>query len=398
MARLQSFLARNGYPHHALDPATDTEAAALVAASPACMGNLPWVVIADGSVLYNPGEVELARAIGMVSSTPAATEYDVAIVGAGPSGLATAVYAASEGLSVVVMDTRAYGGQAGASARIENYLGFPTGISGAALAGRAFVQAQKFGAEMMIPSRVGTMDCSRRDGYFGLELEGGARVRARSVVIASGARYRKIDVPDLHAYEGKGIWYWASPIEAKLVAGSEVIVVGGGNSAGQAAVFLSGVASRVHVLIRGTGLAETMSRYLVDRLTATPNIELHGRTEVKQLIGDAEQGLRAVIWRNRDSGQETQADIGHLFLFVGAEPATDWLAGCGVEVDRLGFVASPAANGSASSHLETTIPGVFAVGDVRSGSIKRVGAAIGEGAQVVAALHAYLSGARQSTA
>ena len=285
VTRLQSFLARNGQPHHTVDPATDPEAAHLVAASPTCLRDLPWVVLADGQILHNPSETELARRIGMTAARSGDTVYDVAIVGAGPAGLATAVYAASEGLSVAVLDARAYGGQAGASARIENYLGFPTGISGGALAGRAFVQAQKFGADIMIPVEVKSLDCGRADGFFGLELEGGERIRARSVVIASGARYRRPSIPDLPRFEGKGVWYWASPIEATLAAGQEVAVVGGGNSAGQAAVYLSTTASKVHMLVRGIGLAATMSRYLVDRISAAANIELHTRTELAALSG-----------------------------------------------------------------------------------------------------------------
>ena len=394
VTRLKGFLARNGYPHHHVDPAKDPEAAHLIEASPTCMRDLPWVVLADGGILRNPTETELARAIGMTGGFSSAKIYDVAIVGAGPAGLATAVYAASEGLSVVVLDSRAYGGQAGASARIENYLGFPTGISGAALAGRAFVQAQKFGADIMIPVEVKSLDCSRKEGFFAVELEDGERVRARSVVIASGARYRRPAIEDLPRFEGKGIWYWASPIEAMLVSGQEVVVVGGGNSAGQAAVYLSTAAARVHMVIRGPGLAETMSRYLVDRIAAAPNIELHARTELSGLAGGS-GSLERVRLRRNATDTETEHDIRNVFLFVGADPATAWLAGCGVDMDRPGFVAT---GKSPHGHLATSVPGVFAVGDVRSGSVKRVGSAIGEGAQVVAALHAYLSGTAQSTA
>jgi thioredoxin reductase (NADPH) len=395
VSRLQNFLTRNGYPHHLLDPASDPDAASFVAASPTSLSSLPWVVLADGTTLRNPGEAELARLIGMTGTRTGSTVYDVAIVGAGPAGLATAVYAASEGLSVAVLDSRAYGGQAGASARIENYLGFPTGISGGALAGRAFVQAQKFGADIMIPVDVKSLDCSMQDGSFGIILEGTERVRARSVVIASGARYRRPPIAELSRYEGRGVWYWASPIEAKLAAAQEVIVVGGGNSAGQAAVYLSGVASKVHVLIRGPELADSMSRYLVDRLAAAANVVLHRRTEIVSLSGSGDR-LERVRMRDNAAGTETDHDISNVFLFVGADPAAEWLDGCGVNVDKTGFVVT--GSGSASSHLETSIPGVFAVGDVRSGSVKRVGSAIGEGAQVVAALHGYLSGTPQTTA
>jgi thioredoxin reductase (NADPH) len=334
----------------------------------------------------------------MIADRPAQAVYDVAIVGAGPAGLATAVYAASEGLSVVVLDTRAFGGQAGASARIENYLGFPTGISGQALTGRAFAQAQKFGAEMMIPCEVKRLDCSKADGYFGLELDGGERIRAHSIVIASGARYRRPVVADLQVYEGKGVWYWASPIEAKFCSGEDVIIVGGGNSAGQAAVFLSGSAANVHIMVRSGGLAETMSRYLVDRIAAASNIMLHTRTQLTALQGTLERGLERVCWRNEEARLDQERDIRNVFLFIGAEPATGWLSGCGVEVDKAGFVLTGRSSDPLATALETSVPGVFAVGDVRSGSVKRVGGAIGEGAQVVAALHGFLTGARQSIA
>jgi thioredoxin reductase (NADPH) len=398
VTRLRVFLSRNGQPYHLVDPALDPEAASFIAVSPTNLRDLPWVVCADGSVLHNPTEAELAGAIGMVGERPNATPYDVAIVGAGPAGLATAVYSASEGLSVVVFDAWAFGGQAGASARIENYLGFPTGISGQALAGRAFVQAQKFGAEITIPAEVKSLHCDRVDGLFGLKLESGECVSARSVIIATGARYRRPSVPDLQSYEGKGVWYWASPIEAKYCAGENVIVVGGGNSAAQAAVFLSNASSRVLLLVRGGGLSETMSQYLIDRIAATPNIILHTRTELVALAGTVERGLERVRWRDHNSGIEEEANIRNVFLFIGADPATAWLSGCGVNLDSAGFVKTGGDESPAHNPLETSIHGIFAVGDVRCGSVKRVGSAIGEGAQVVAALHAYLSNSHQSNA
>jgi thioredoxin reductase (NADPH) len=331
----------------------------------------------------------------MVNTSSERPLYDVAIVGSGPAGLSTAVYAASEGLSVVVLDARAFGGQAGASARIENYFGFPTGISGQALAGRAFTQAQKFGAEMMIPVEAKALDCRRTDGAFGIEIDGGGRLRARSVVVASGARYRRPTIENLSTFEGRGVWYWASPIEAKIVVDQEVILVGGGNSAGQAAVFLSGHAAKVRVLIRGRGLAASMSRYLIDRIAAAPNIELMPQTEIVLLDGSPDAGLERVRWRNRQTGAEQEAAVRNVFLFVGADPATGWLEGCGVNLDRSGFVMTgPQLEGGhnrAVAALESSVPGVFAVGDVRAGSVKRVGGAIGEGAQVVASLHAYLA-------
>jgi thioredoxin reductase (NADPH) len=393
--RLQGFLTRNGHPHHLLDPASDNDAAELIARYSPSPADWPLVVSPDGSVLRNPSESELARAMGMLRALARDKVYDVAVVGSGPAGLSTAVYAASEGLAVAVCDSRSFGGQAGASARIENYLGFPTGISGLALTARAYNQAQKFGADMMIPVEVKSLDCSRDDGAFGLQLDDGEVLRARSIVVASGARYRRPEIRNLGAFEGRGVWYWASPIEARLCSEQEIILVGGGNSAGQAAVFLSGHARKVHMAIRGGGLGASMSRYLIERIEAAPNIELVFNTEVTAVEGTAEGTLERVRWRSRLSGEEsTIPDIRNLFLFVGADPATGWLDGCGVMVDRGGFVVTGEqcrkGEGALASALQTSVPGVFAVGDVRSGSVKRVGGAIGEGAQVVAALHGFL--------
>jgi thioredoxin reductase (NADPH) len=397
VVRLQSFLTRNGFPHHLLDPERDNDAAELIARYSPSPTDWPLAVIADGTVLRNPSETELARALGMIGGPAGNRIYDAAIVGCGPAGLATAVYAASEGLSVVVLDTRAYGGQAGASARIENYLGFPTGISGQALAGRAFSQAQKFGANIMIPITAKSLDCSRADGAFALALDDGDTVRARAIVVASGARYRRPEIEKLEKFEGRGVWYWASPIEARLCAEQEIVLVGGGNSAGQAAVFLSGHAKKVHMVIRGGGLGASMSRYLIERIEATPNIDLVFHTEVVGLEGRDEAALERVRLRSRLSGEESMLDIRNLFLFAGADPATGWLDGCGVTLDRGGFVVTGAQSeqnqGRLVAPLETSVPGVFAVGDVRSGSVKRVGGAIGEGAQVVAALHGFLGDA-----
>jgi thioredoxin reductase (NADPH) len=390
MARLQHFLARNGQPHHLLDPATDKDAADLVARYSASRADLPLVVCPDGTVLRNPTETAMAMAMGMIGHHGPEKLYDVAVVGSGPAGLATAVYAASEGLSVAVFDSRAFGGQAGASARIENYLGFPTGISGQALAGRAYNQAQKFGADMLIPVSIKSLDCSKNSGAFELATQCGRFLRAKSIVVASGARYRRPEIENLAAFEGRGVWYWASPIEAKLCANQDVVLVGGGNSAGQAAVFLSGHARKVCMMIRGGGLGASMSRYLIERIEATSNIELMFNTEVIGLEGS--ETLERVRWRSRLAPEQYTLDIRNLFLFVGADPATGWLEGCGVKVDRAGFVLTGVRDGNndAVPPLETTVPGVFAVGDVRSGSVKRVGGAIGEGAQVVAALHGFL--------
>jgi thioredoxin reductase (NADPH) len=392
--RLQGFLTRNGIPHHLLDPERDHDAAELIGRYSPSPADWPLVVAADGTVLRNPSETELARALGMIGGPAGDKIYDVAIVGCGPAGLATAVYAASEGLSVAVLDARSFGGQAGASMRIENYLGFPTGISGQALAGRAFTQAQKFGADIMIPVGVKSLDCTRADGAFGLTFDSGETLRSRSVVVASGARYRRPDIENLADFEGRGVWYWASPIEARLCAEQEIVLVGGGNSAGQAAVFLSGHASKVHMVIRGGGLGASMSRYLIERIEATPNIELVFNTEVVALDGTEGVSLERARWRSRLSGEESTINIRNLFLFAGADPATGWLDGCGVTLDRGGFIVTGAQSeqnqGRPVPPLETSVPGVFAVGDVRSGSVKRVGGAIGEGAQVVAALHGFL--------
>ena len=391
--RLKSFLTRNGYPHHLLDPARDPEAKEVIARYTDVAGGLPLVICPDGSVLGNPSEAAVSRQIGLTAPSRSNFVYDVAVVGAGPAGLSTAVYGCSEGLAVAVLDARAYGGQAGASARIENYFGFPTGISGQALTARAFVQAQKFGADIMIPVVVKTLDCSRDKGAFVLEMEDGERIQARTVVVASGARYRHPIIADIARFEGRGIWYWASQIEAQLCAGEEVALVGGGNSAGQGAVFLSAHASKVRMMVRGPGLAESMSRYLIDRIAATPNIELMTETELVALSGASGANLEGVRWRDRRAGKEIEAAIRNVFLFVGADPATEWLQGC-VALDKAGFVITGVAGDDGAavpSPLASSVPGVFAVGDVRSGSVKRVGGAIGEGAQVVAAIHKFLS-------
>jgi thioredoxin reductase (NADPH) len=389
--RMDSFLTRNGYPHHLLDPGVDKDAADLVGRYAASPGISPLVLLTDGTVLRNPSINGLATALRMMGHIEKKEIHDVAIVGCGPAGLSTAVYGASEGLSVVVCDSRAFGGQAGASARIENYFGFPTGISGMALTARAFNQAQKFGAQIMIPATVKSVDCSRRNGSFALEFENGDVLKARSVVVASGAMYRRPDIARLAEFEGRGVWYWASPVEAKLCSGQDVVLVGGGNSAGQAAVFLSSIARQVHMVIRGNGLSASMSRYLIERIDATPNILKRFNAEVAALEGTQEGGLQHVRIRNNLSNEESVADTRNLFLFAGAEPATDWLKDCGITLDRAGFVITGIPRkGAAVQGLETSVPGIFAIGDVRAGSVKRVGGAIGEGAQVVAALHAFL--------
>lgn len=404
MVRLENFLARNAYPHQALDPAEDRDAASLVEQSDAKPADLPLSVCPNGSVLKNPSEAELARSLGMVQTDRPGRTYDVAVIGAGPAGLSTAVYAASEGLSVLVLESVAFGGQAGASARIENYLGFATGISGQDLTGRAFVQAQKFGADIVIPSEVASLDHDHDP--LEIVLSDGHRERARTVVVASGARYRRPNIPHLEEFEGRGVWYWSSPVEARLCRREEIVLVGGGNSAGQAAVFLRDFADKVWMLVRGPSLAESMSRYLIDRINATENIEVLTETEIVSLSGSTEGQLERVRWRHKPTGEETEKPIRNVFLMIGADPATGWLQGSGVELDQKQFIRTGTGdqaqetgggNSSRPLPLESNIPGVFAVGDVRSGSVKRVGGAIGEGAAVVAELHTILSNAAAET-
>ncbi|MFN3524228.1 MAG: FAD-dependent oxidoreductase [Phenylobacterium sp.] len=390
VVRLQGFLARNGHPHFGLDPRRDEAARALLQRFAVSRDELPIVLCPGGEILRNPSEVELARCIGLVQRVDPDKLYDVAIVGAGPAGLAAAVYAASEGLSALVLDTRAFGGQAGASARIENYLGFPTGISGMALMGRAYNQARKFGADIAIPDSVERLDCKGEDGAFRLELSCAESARARSVVIASGARYRRLDVDNLALFEGGGVHYWATPLELALCAGQEVALVGGGNSAGQAVVYLASQVAKVWLILRSADLAAGMSQYLVDRIRSLPNVEVVTESEVVELEG-CDDCLAAVRWRHRRTGQETRRELKRLFLFIGAEPNTAWLAGCDIEIDEKGFVRAGAEVGAGRRPLETSRRGVFAIGDVRAGSVKRVAAAVGEGAQVVAAIHAYLA-------
>src|SRR5262245_20893513 len=387
--RLDNFLSRNGHPHQGLDPETDACARALVERFHIDPSQLPIVLCPDGEFLYNPGELELARCIGLVSPLDPERVFDVAIVGAGPAGLGAAVYAASEGLSVIVLDCRSFGGQAGASSRIENYLGFPTGISGMALMGRAYNQAQKFGAQMVIPSEARAVRVLKEaGGLFELTLPDDERVRARSVIVASGARYRRLAVANLDAFEQESVHYWVSPLEGNLCAGEEVALIGAGNSAGQATVYLASKAAKVWLLVRGSDLGARMSRYLVDRITGLPNVEVVTRTSLTGLEGE-NGALQALRWREA-GGDETRRAIRHLFLFIGADPNTDWLAGSGIALDEKGFVLTGTAAGGRGP-LETSVPGIFAIGDVRSGSIKRVAASVGEGAQVIAALHAFLA-------
>ncbi len=398
--RLRQFLTRNAQPHAYLDVERDPDTAAVLERFGVGADELPVVTLFDGRVLRNPTNRAMADAIGLSPDRLDGRHFDLAVVGAGPAGLAAAVYAASEGLGVVVFDGKAPGGQAGTTSRIENYFGFPTGISGQALAGRGFVQAQKFGAEVAVPREVQRLRCAEEEGIF-LELDGGERVTARTVVVASGARYRKPALENLERFEGRGVYYAAAFMEAQFCAGQEVIVVGGGNSAGQAAVFLAGHVRHIHMLVRSPGLAASMSSYLIQRIDATPNITLRTETEIVELIGDG--ALERVRWRHGADVEERP--IEHVFLFLGAAPNTEWINSC-LALDAAGFVKTgtdiSAEELRASAwplerpphRLETSRPGIFAVGDVRSGSVKRVAAAVGEGSTAVQLVHLALAEAR----
>jgi thioredoxin reductase (NADPH) len=390
--RLENFLRRNAHPHQTLNPETDPDAKALIERFHVDPGQLPIVLCPGGQLLRNPDEIQLARCIGLAGSIDPNRVFEVAIVGAGPAGLAAAVYAGSEGLSALVLECRAFGGQAGASARIENYLGFPTGISGLALMARAYNQAQKFGVELAIPDEVFRLDAAETSdgGPYILELSTGERVKARSIIIASGARYRRLAVEGIESFEGASVHYWVSPFEAKLCAGQEVVLVGAGNSAGQAVVYLAAQVSKVCLLVRGPHLSKSMSSYLADRIAGLRNVEVFTHATVTGLEG-RDGILEAIRWRRAGSAEEVRRNTRHLFLFIGAEPNTNWLSGSGVKLDRKGFVLTGDQTEEDRQPLETSRRGVFAIGDVRSTSVKRVAAAVGEGAQVVAALHRFLA-------
>ncbi len=386
--RIQSFLTRNGYPHRLLDTDVDPDARSALDCFHIGTDALPVVVTHGRTVLRRPDNAALADALGLTEGFDSDRVYDVAVVGAGPAGLAAAVYAASEGLDTIVIEGVAPGGQAGTSSRIENYLGFPTGISGQALAGRAQVQAQKFGARLAVARPAIGLDCG--DLPFRLALEGGDGVAARCIVVATGARYRSLDVADHERFEGQGIHYAATALEGKLCAGGEVVIVGGGNSAGQAAMFLSGKARHVHIVVRGAGLAETMSDYLVQRIDDSERITLHPHSEICALAGDTY--LERVTWRDNRTGDEQTRDCGNLFLMIGAVPNTDWLDGC-IVLDDKGFVVTGHAPDGRSpvAPYATSRPGIYAVGDVRAGSVKRVASGVGEGSVVVQSIHGWLA-------
>ena len=387
--RLTNFLRRNGHPHQSLDPATDHCGRTLVERFSIAPEELPIVLCPGGQLLRNPSEGQLARCVGLVGRLDENRLYDVVIIGSGPAGLATAVYAASEGLSVLMLDCRSFGGQAGASARIENYLGFPTGISGIALMARAFNQAQKFGVEVAIPDEAVKLECG--NDPCRIDLATGERIKARAIVIATGARYRRLDVDRLQEFEGVSIHYWASPLEADLCRDQDVALVGGGNSAGQATVFLAEHAKSVALVARRP-LRDTMSQYLVERIESLPNVTVIAGAEIAALKGE-DGALEAVCLRDRASGEESWRNVRYLFSFIGAEPNTDWLEASGLKRDSQGFLV---AGEEGRLPMETSRDGVFAVGDVRANSVKRVASAVGDGAQVVAAIHGYLARAGEA--
>ena len=399
LLRLQTFLRRNTYPHVVLDCSSE-RGRQMIEALNLPPGDLPILVCACGRVLKKPSNEEAGAWLGITPTLRTEQLYDVAVIGAGPAGLATAVYAASEGLSVLVLDGEVLGGQAGASARIENYLGFPTGISGLALTARAFNQAQKFGAQVAIPLRATRLRCGgngAKDDYVELSLSEQGTARAKTVVVASGARYRRPDVSDLRSYEGDSVHYWASPAEAKLCAGEEVALVGAGNSAGQAAVFLAPNVKHLTMIVRGGGLEASMSQYLIDRIRMLGNVDVLVGSELASLHGEHQGSLAAVSIRERASGTTRELPIRQLFMFIGAEPNTAWLDGC-VELDGKGYVLTGPQGAAEMStvarySLQTSMPRVFSIGDVRGGSTKRVASAVGEGAAVVAQIHAFLGAA-----
>jgi thioredoxin reductase (NADPH) len=396
--RVREFLTRNGYPYRSLDLDRDAGAQDLLDRFEVAPEDVPVVICRGRVVLRNPSNREIADCLGFNEAIDQTRMRDLVVVGAGPAGLAAAVYGASEGLDVLVLEATASGGQAGTSSRIENYLGFPTGISGAELAGRAQAQALKFGAEIMVAASATHLDCDRRP--YAVRMDDGRRVAARTVVIATGAEYRRLPIEGLTRFEGAGVYYAATPMEAQLCGGEDVIVIGGGNSAGQAAVFLTQTARRVHMLIRAGGLADTMSRYLIRRIESHPDVAVHVRTEVVSLDGDGH--LERVGWRDNETGQVENHAIRHVFSMTGAVPSTGWLDGC-VVLDAKGFIKTgPALSpedlaavhwrpGRSPYLLETSLPGVFAVGDVRGGSLKRVASAVGEGSIAIAAVHHVLA-------
>jgi len=395
--RIKEFLTRNGHPYSYIDLDRDADVQDLLDRFHVVAADVPVVICRGEVVLRNPTNQQIADCLGFNEAIDQTRIRDLIIVGAGPAGLAAAVYGASEGLDVLVLETNSPGGQAGSSSRIENYLGFPTGISGQELAARAYTQAQKFGTQVIIASSARRLACDRKP--YAIEVDNGARIPARAVILAMGAQYRKLPLENLSRFEGAGVYYAATFVEAQLCGGEEVIVVGGGNSAGQAAVFLAQTVKRVHILVRSGGLTETMSRYLIRRIEETPAITLRPYTEIVALEGGSH--LERVRWRNNQTGQIETSNISHVFVMMGAVPNTKWLEGC-VALDVKGFIKTGpdlSQEDLAAAHwplaraphlLETSLPGVFAVGDVRAGNIKRVASAVGEGSIAVSFVHQAL--------
>jgi thioredoxin reductase (NADPH) len=396
--RIKEFLTRNYQPYSYIDLERDTQVQEMLDRLSLSIDDLPVLICRGTAVLRNPSNEEITGCLGFNEGIDQEHVRDLVIVGAGPAGLAAAVYGASEGLDVLVLESSGPGGQAGASSKIENYLGFPTGISGHELAGRAYTQAQKFGAQMLIAKDAKGLACARRP--YAVLIGDGQHIPARTVVIASGAQYRRLQLENLSNFEGAGVYYGATHLEAQLCGGEEVIVVGGGNSAGQAAVFLAQTTSRVNMLVRSDGLAKTMSRYLIRRIEETPNIELHTNTEVTALEGN--DHLERTTWRNNQTGQTEKRNIAHLFSMTGAVPNSAWLSGC-IACDKAGFIKTGldlTAEDLAKAKwplsrppylLETSLPGVFAVGDIRGGNLKRVASAVGEGSIAVSFVHQVLA-------
>ena len=396
--RVKEFLTRNGHPYSYIDLDRDADVQELLDRFHLTAADVPVLICRGEAVLRNPTNQQIAACLGFNEAIDQTQIRDVIIVGAGPAGLAAAVYAASEGLDVLVLETNSPGGQAGSSSKIENYLGFPTGISGQALAGRAYTQAQKFGAQVMIAKDAKRLVCERKP--YAIEIDDEVRVLARSVIIATGAAYRTPNLDNLSRFEGAGVYYGATFMEAQLCRNEEVVVVGGGNSAGQAAVFLAQTAKRVHMLVRASGLAESMSRYLIRRIEQNPAIVLRADSEIVAIEGS--DHLERVRWREGQTGKIETHDIRHLFVMTGAIPSTQWLAGC-VALDAKGFIKTGpelSQDDLTAAHwprarpphlLETSLPGVFAVGDVRGGNIKRVASAVGEGSIAISFVHQVLS-------
>ena len=396
--RVKEFLTRNGHPYAFVDLDRDSGVQDLLDRFGVGVGDVPVLICRGTAVLRNPTNLQIADCLGFNEAIDPARLRDVLVIGAGPAGLAAAVYGASEGLDVLVLESESPGGQAGSSSKIENYLGFPTGISGQELASRALTQAEKFGAQLMVAKPAKRLSCEGRP--YAIEIDGGSRILARAVVIATGAQYRKLGVKNLGQFEGAGVYYDATPLEAQLCRGEEVVVVGGGNSAGQAAVFLAQTAKRVHLLVRAAELAESMSRYLIRRIEFNPAIALRTHTEIVALAGD--NHLERVSWRDNETGAVTTHPIRHVFSMTGAAPNTSWLQGC-VALDGDGFIKTGtdlSKDDLAAAHwplarlprlLETSRPGVFAVGDVRCGNVKRVASAVGEGSIAISFVHQTLN-------